>query len=193
MLQPVTAARKLTIDDLFATGDDRSELVHGEIVQKAAGNAPHGLAEDGVLAWARRRYARRPGGRWPGGWWIISEIYVAYGTHEVFGHDVAGWRRDRLPALPAETIAVRPDWVCEVLSPGHEKRDLVDKLGVMHAAGVPDYWVVDHEKKLLFLYRHSPTGYVMRAVGADAVIDAPPFGATELRVACILGDEDDEE
>jgi Uma2 family endonuclease len=124
---------------------------------------------------------------------VISEIYVVYGRHEVFGHDVAGWRRDRMAVPPAEAITMRPDWVCEVLSPGHEKRDLVDKLGVLHEAGVPDYWVVDHEKKLLFMYRYSPSGYVTRAVGADAVIHAPPFDATELRVACILGDEDDEE
>lgn len=80
----------------------------------------------------------------------------------------------------------RPDW-------GHAKRDLVDKLEVLHAAGVPAYWVIDHEARILNLYSYTPQGYLARMVAADAVIRARPFDAVELRVACLFGDEDDEE
>lgn len=194
MLSTVTAAPKLTVEDLFAHGDDiRDELIHGEIVPKAMAYAPHWSVQGALHGWAMRRFGRRPGGRWPGGWWIGVEAHVVYGASEVFCHDLVGWRRDRLPAMPPRQITTRPDWVCEVLSPGHERRDLVDKLHVMYAAGVPDYWVIDHEERILFLYQHGPEGFVMRSVGAEAVIHAAPFGESELRVAVIFGDEDDEE
>ncbi len=190
----MTAARKLTIDDLFAGGDDiRAELIHGEILPKAVPHVPHSTAEGKLFSWTTRRFDRKPGGRWPGGWWIRPEIHTVYATHEIFCHDIAGWRRDRIPVLPKGPMTIRPDWVCEVLSPGHQKRDLVDKLWVMHAAGVPDYWVVDHEERILFLYRHRPEGYVMQSVSADTAVHAAPFDAVELRLACIFGDEDDEE
>ena len=190
----MSAAPRLTVDDLFAAGEDvRAELIHGEVVPKAMGHWPHGASQTALATWAKRRFDRQVGGRWPGGWWISVELHVVYGEHEVFCHDLVGWRRDRLAAMPAARITTRPDWVCEVLSPGHEKRDLVDKLHVLHAAGVPDYWVIDHEERILFLYRHRPDGYVVRSVAADEVIHAAPFEATELRVALIFGDEDDEE
>jgi len=32
--------------------------------------------------------------------------------------DLAGWRRERLPRIPAvPAMTLAPDWVCEVLSP----------------------------------------------------------------------------
>ena len=193
MIQTVTAAKKLTVDDLYARGEDiREELLHGEIVSKAFSGAEHQTHEGALLLWAARRFNRNAGGRWPGGWWILAEIHTVYDTHEVFCHDIAGWRRDRL-ATPSGWIRVRPDWVCEVLSPSHEKRDLVDKLGVLHAAGVPDYWVIDHDEKILFTYQHRPEGYVMHTVSSGAVINARPFDAAELRTGVLFGDEDDED
>jgi Uma2 family endonuclease len=194
MLEPVTAARKLTVDDLFAAGEDlRAELIHGEIVPKAMSNWPHGRVQLALSTWVTRRFARQPGGRWPGGWWIGVELHVVYGSYEVFCHDIAGWRRDSVATMPEGRITSRPDWVCEVLSPGHEKRDVLDKLNILHAAGVPHYWVVDHEERILFLYRHRPEGYVLRSIAAGEVIRAEPFDAIALRAAVIFGDEDDEE
>jgi len=38
--------------------------------------------------------------------------------------DLAGWRRERMPELPAaRPISVRPDCVCEVASPSNRWRD----------------------------------------------------------------------
>ncbi len=58
---------------------------------------------------------------------------------------------------------------------------------------MPDYWVIDHDERILFMYQHGPDGYVMRTVTAGAVIHARPFDAVELRTAVLFGDEDDEE
>lgn len=195
MLQPVTAARKYTVDDLLALGEDtRCELIHGEIVSKDASGVAHVRAEVSLATWAHRRFGGRVSGRWPGGWYILPEVHVVYEPHQVFCHDIAGYRRERLDPPPEGWIeGIRPDWVCEVLSRGHAKRDLVDKFAVLHAAGVPDYWVIDRDARILFMYQHASTGYVMRTVGDNAAIRARPFDGVELRTAVIFGDEDDED
>ena len=91
-------------------------------------------------------------------------------------------------------MRVRPDWVCEVLSPRNEKRDFVDKPRTLHAAEVPHYWILDAQEKLLIVHRWSPDGYTMvLPAGADESVRAEPFDAVELRVAVLFGDDDDDE
>lgn len=64
----------------------------------------------------------------PGGWWILLEPELHLGP-DVLVPDLAGWRQASLPSLP-ETPAfeVRPDWVCEVLSPSTARLDRGPKL-----------------------------------------------------------------
>lgn len=194
MLTPVGLPKPKTVDDLYALGEDvRAELYDGEIVQKAIPSGEHSSAETQLSAWLVRRFGRNQGERWPGGWRIFTEIHVVYTEHRVYCHDLAGWHRDRMPTLSKGWAQLRPDWVCEVLSPNHKKRDLVTKLATLHAAGVQYYWVIDREDKILMLYRHQETGYVLRSVAAGEVIRAEPFDAVELRTGVIFDDEDDEE
>lgn len=136
----------------------------------------------------------RPGGRWPGGWWFGSEIDVEYEAHEVYRHDVAGWRRDRVAELTGWPVRIRPDWVCELLSPGDMRRDLVDKFQVLHRHRVPHYWIVDPQESWLHAHRWEPDGYVvLHAAGETDVVRPEPFEAVELRVAALFGIEEDEE
>ena len=187
---------KATIADLEALGDDVSaEIIHGTIVEKANPTMEHGrsqLATGGVL---RRRFDRGSGGRWPGGWWFGSEVEVEYETHEVYRHDLVGWRRDRVPEFPRGwPVRVRPDWVCEMLSPSNEKRDLIDKMRVLQHAGVPHYWIGNPQDKTLVVHRWEPKGYliVLTAASGD-VVRAEPFEAVELRIDVLFGDPDDDE
>jgi Uma2 family endonuclease len=194
MLMSMTAAHRKTMEDLFAGGVDvRAELIDGAIVPKSEAGAEHGFAQGKLYAWAMRRFDRGVGGRWPGGWWLIPEQHVRYSPWHVYCHDIAGWRRDRVPAKPTGVMTIRPDWACEVLSPGHEKRDLVDKLATLHTAGVPGYWVIDPVERMILAYDHRPDGYLVRTIPAGEVLRAEPFDAAELRTAVIFGDEDDED
>ena len=50
----------------------------------------------------------------PGGWWILDEPELHF-DEDVLVPDLAGWRRERMPALPETAYFVlAPDWVCEV-------------------------------------------------------------------------------
>jgi Uma2 family endonuclease len=191
-----TPSRKgATLDDLVARGDtDRLEIVGGQIVEKAMPSPAHAQTE-AKLAGAFDPFNRRPGGGdRPGGWWLFTEIHVAYANGEIYCHDAAGWRRDRVPVRPSEwPVALRPDWVGEIVSPRHEKDDLVTKPRTLHATEVPHYCVLDPEETVLLVHRWSPDGYivVLRATVGD-VVRAEPFDAIEIDVGMLFGIEPDE-
>lgn len=185
-----------TFADLAALPDDVcAEIIHGVIVEKASPSWEHAGAQAAFSALLVRRFQRPPGGRWPGGWWFGTEPDVEYETHEVYRHDVAGWRRDRVPERPTgRPVRTRPDWVCELLSPSNARRDLVDKLQVLHANRVPHYWIVDPLEQTLIVHRWEPRGYlVVLKAAAGAVVRAEPFEAVDLSVAALLGIEPDED
>jgi len=182
-----------TIADLVARGEaTRLEIIGGDLIKKAAPSPNHSMAEN-MLAVAVGPFNRRPGARGPGGWWIFTEIHVAYSGGEVFCHDTAGWRRDRAATRPESwPVTIRPDWVCEIVSPKHEKTDLVDKPRVLHLAQVPHYCVLDPEARILLVHRWSPDGYtVVQRAAAGETIRAEPFEAIELVVGELFGDDDD--
>jgi Uma2 family endonuclease len=173
----------------------RAELIHGVIVEKASPAAEHSESQFAMSEVLGHRFRRPPGGRWPGGWWFGTEVEVEYETHEVFVHDVSGWRRDRVPERPTgRPVRIRPDWACELLSPSNAKRDLVDKFQVLHRNGVPHYWIADPRERTLVVHRWSDAGYVVvLTAAAGDVVRAEPFEATELRVSALLGLEPDDE
>jgi Uma2 family endonuclease len=187
--------RNATFVDLaLAPEDIRAEIIHGEIVEKAGPTMAHGVAQCSLAGCVGRWFRGGGGGPRPGGWWIGTEVDVEYEAHEVFRHDAVGWRRDRVPECPrGRPVRVRPDWVCEILSPSNEKRDLVDKLRVLQRAGVPHYWVVNPEEKLLVVHRLEPQGYLVAlSAAAGESVRAEPFDAIEMKVSVLLGDEEED-
>ena len=187
--------RPATFEDLVLRGDpERLEIVDGEIIERAATWPGHSLAAI-KLAVVTDPFNRRPGSRGPGGWWIFASLHTGYPGGETYCHDTAGWRRDRVPTCPTEwPVRIRPDWVCEIVSPKHERNDLVVKPRVLHTAEVPHYWILDPVERILLVHRWSREGYiVVQRAAAGEVVRAEPFEAIELRVGVMFGDEEDDD
>jgi Uma2 family endonuclease len=176
-----------TAADLAAL--DRHEVVGGVVHEKAAPTAEHGRTQL-TLSHFLFPFDRRGGGR-PGGWWIMTEVEIELETHEVYLPDVSGWRRDRVPACPTgRPVRIRPDWVCEILSPSTAARDLGHKLRSFHKAGVGHYWVVDPEHQTLTVHRWHPDGYLVAlTAGRGETVRAEPFEAAEIPVGYLFGEE----
>jgi Uma2 family endonuclease len=193
------AARKhplASFADLEEAGDSmRAEIIAGEIVEKASPTMEHGRTQRTLGTYVGRRFDRKPGGRWPGGWWIGTAVDVEYQAHELYRHDIVGWRRERVPECPTgRPVRLRPDWVSEILSPSNEKRDLVDKMRTLHGAAVPHYWILNPEEKVLVVHRYQPDGYLVALTASSGdTVHAEPFADVALRVGVLFGDEDDDE
>jgi Uma2 family endonuclease len=113
-------AHKLeTVADLLASPEERVELIGGEIVRRPMARGEHAMVQ-GAAHDELSQFQRKDG---PGGWWIATEISVAYEAHECPSHDLAGWCKERSPEHPRGVVELTPDWVCEIVSPGHERKD----------------------------------------------------------------------
>lgn len=183
-----------TAADLLAIPEPERfhEIVDGELVRKAAPSGPHGRAQSRMATKIGGPYDRRPGGPGPGGWWILVEVEVELETHQVYRPDVVGWRRDRMPTLPKETpITVRPDWVCEILSPSNARNDLVKKMRGYQRGGVSHYWIADPGEETLTVYRWTAEGYLLvLAAECEERVRAEPFEQVELFVGSLFGEDD---
>jgi Uma2 family endonuclease len=183
--------RPATVEDLLALPEDRHvELVNGELVDKAAPSPDHATAQAGLSGTLFG--FQGPGGqgpRGPGGWWLMTEFDVYYEEHETYRHDLAGWRRERVPERPRERpIRLLPDWVCEVLSPTNAANDTVRKQRILHKHRVPHYWLLDPAEGTLRVLRWTEPGYLeVLGAKADETVRAEPFDALELSLSTVLG------
>lgn len=108
---------------------------------------------------------------------------------EVLVPEVAGWTRERLPAMPkTAAVKVAPDWVCEILSPGTEKRDRSIKMSIYAREGVGHLWFLQPDGQILEAYRLAQGRWEETGtwkVGAAGATDvrAEPFVAIALDLA----------
>ena len=124
----------------------------------------------------------------PGGWWILLEVDVRLTEHDIVRPDLAGWRRDRLPA-PWDTrpIDIVPDWICEILSPSNAAHDRVTKANLYAEHAVQHFWLLDPAERVLEAYQLS--NKVWTRVGSyddTAKARIKPFEAIELEVGALF-------
>jgi Uma2 family endonuclease len=195
-----TAALKMrpaTVDDLLAIPEAERfhEIIDGELIRKAMPRFRHGGAQFQLSIRLGGPYARRPGRGAPGGWRFATEVENLFEPSQVYRPDVAGWRRERLPEIPEEfPVTLRPDWVCEILSPSNPENDLFKKIRTYQRCQVPHYWIIDPDAETLAVYRWTPDGFLLVVVAKGKErVRAEPFDAVELSVhGLAMGDEDDE-
>jgi Uma2 family endonuclease len=172
--------------------DERVEIHAGQPVPKEAARYEHNDAQRGVAVAVGSRFNRRTGGGGPGGWWIATEPEVAY-PGWTFLHDLAGWRRERVPEKPrGRPVRETPDWVCEILST-NRKHDTVTKFEVLARAGVKHYWLIDVDARELVVHRLENAGWLRAAafseVEAGQRARIEPFDAEEIEIAVLFGDD----
>lgn len=177
-------------DWLGLPGDARVELISGALVDRALTGPRQGRVMARLGSAVTRRFDRKPGGRMPGGWWIVLDVAVHF-QGEIYLPDLAGWRRERCPTFPSERpVMMRPDWVCEILSPSNARTDRVEKLRTYHRCEVPHYWLIDPEEQTLTVLRYSAGGYVVAlTASADEVVRAEPFAEMEFPLGNLFADE----
>ncbi len=124
----------------------------------------------------------------PGGWWILIEPELHFGDDYVVP-DLAGWRRERLPAVPdLPHLELAPDWVCEILSPSTERIDRGLKLKVYARERVGHIWLLNPDARTLEVLRLQGDQWLLVAVHSGGErVQAEPFGEVELDLAALWG------
>ena len=122
----------------------------------------------------------------PGGWIFLVEPELHFGN-DVLVPDIAGWRRERLPALPNDAyLTLAPDWVCEVLSPSTEAIDRGQKLRIYAREGVAHAWLLDPLRQTVeVLVLEAGSLEPLEQHHGDASMRARPFDAVELTLRAL--------
>jgi Uma2 family endonuclease len=192
MMEPVPRIppldRPATYEDLEKVPDSMvAEIVDGELHATPRPAPRHSVAGSSLGVFIGGPYHHGRGG--PGGWWILDEPELHFGK-DVLVPDVAGWRRERMPAVPeAAYFTVSPDWVCEVLSPSTASLDRVKKLAAYARERVAFAWLVDPIARTLEVMRLDAGHWVLLSAHSSAeVVRAEPFAEVELPLASLWAD-----
>jgi Uma2 family endonuclease len=118
---------------------------------------------------------------------ILDEPELHLRGGHVLVPDLAGWRRERMPEVPAAAaFELAPDWVCEVLSASTEATDRADKMPLYALERVGHLWLVDPLTRTLETYRLEGERWMLLATWRDdAVVRAEPFDAIELELGAL--------
>ena len=180
MSQP--AERMATYEDLLQVADTLvAEIINGRLVTHPRPAPKHAVAYSALGDELVSPFQKGRGG--PGGWWILDEPELHLGA-DVLVPDLAGWRRERLPAMPETAwFELAPDWVCEILSPSTARDDRVEKLPIYAREGVAHCWLLDPELRTLEVYELREGHWLLHAsYRDDARVSAPPFAAVEIEL-----------
>ncbi len=171
------ARKRDTLADLEAVPKHlAAELIQGVLYTMTRPRPRHQHANVLLAGEVSGPFQRGRGG--PGGWWILTEPGIAFLTLDVeeLSPDIAGWRKERMPELPDETINVVPDWVCEILSPSTRAHDQRIKRPLYAQAGVKWMWIVDVDARTVVVSRNEGGKWLELGVFVDDdVLRAEPF------------------
>jgi Uma2 family endonuclease len=183
-----TVRRPATYQDVLdAPAHMVAELIEGALHLHPRPSLGHAVAGSSLTGTLNPAFQRGLGG--PGGWWILFEPELHLGS-DVLVPDLAGWRRERMPARPLEPWTdLPPDWVCEVLSPGTRRIDLTDKRRLYAQAGVPHLWLVDPAEQTLEAFSLGDGAWTLIAALKDEdEVRVPPFEALSFPLSVLWPD-----
>jgi Uma2 family endonuclease len=187
MAQPVADPRLALYEQYQKVSAHQcAEIIHGTLYVLPRPAPRHANAASSLGIEIGGPFQRGRGG--PGGWWILDEPELQLTPLEPIAPDLAGWRVERMPALPETAyFDIPPDWICEVLSKSTETIDRNEKLPYYAAHGIPHVWLLDPVAKTLETYTLGTEGRwrEVRMYQADARVRAAPFGAIELDLAVL--------
>jgi Uma2 family endonuclease len=182
--------KRATYEDVRNAPEHKvAEILDGELLLSPRPAARHAMASSELGFALGPPFRHGVGG--PGGWWLHDEPELHFGE-QIVVPDLAGWRRERLPAVPDEPfLTLAPDWACEVLSPSTERTDRGRKLCVYAAAGVAHAWLVKPSDRTLEVLRLREGAWTIVGVFEDrAVVRAEPFDAVPLELGRLWADEE---
>jgi len=174
-----------TYDDLVAVPEHYvAEMFDGELYASPRPAFPHARAATALAAKLGGPFDFNRSG--PGGWFLLIEPELHFGN-DVVVPDIAGWRRERLPAIPNVAYStLAPDWICEVVSPSTEDIDRGMKLHIYARESVAHAWLVDPLRQSLeVLALESGNLERIEEHRGGANVRARPFDTIELELSAL--------
>ncbi|MBI4504194.1 MAG: Uma2 family endonuclease [Chloroflexi bacterium] len=158
---------KLTFEQFLAWCDEdtRAEWVDGEVAMVSPASYRHAELADFLLILVRLWVEAHDLGVVLSAPFLMRLPAPLQRAREPDLLFVAQEHRDRLRETYLDGAA---DLVVEVVSPESAARDRGEKLGEYEAGGIPEYWLIDPDRRQAEFYRLGPDGRYHLALGGSA-------------------------
>ncbi len=176
----VTQPRIYTYDDLATMPDDgnRYEIISGKLIVSPAPilnyQAVVGLLTFWLTAHIRAHQL---------GWVYTAPTDVKFSPHNTVEPDILFISRDRGQIRRRAFVDGAPDLVVEVLSARTRGIDLVQKRALYAMAGVPEYWLVDLDARMVSVLTLNDGVYDVVEAGVDELARSVVLAGFEVSVA----------
>jgi len=96
--------------------------------------------------------------------------------------------------IASGVVTTLPDRVCEIASPGHERKDLLTHFMRLQRADVPCHWIIAPEERTVIAYALDAGSYRV-VFSADGEVETsltariPPFESAEIDLGYLFGDQ----
>ncbi len=173
----------LTYQDYVALPDDgrRYEIHDGELSVTPAPNPQHQRLLGALYKLVDAHVAARGLGEV-----ILSPLDVILSDNTVVQPDLVYLDTTKASAVSGRGIEGSPTLAIEILSPSTARIDRDRKLRLYARHGVPYYWIVDAEARVIEAFVLGPVGYALASrVAGGASVDLPPFAGLALPPAAL--------
>ncbi|MFY9824238.1 MAG: Uma2 family endonuclease [Thermoanaerobaculia bacterium] len=176
--------RKLTYDDYASIPEDgqRHEILDGEHYVSPAPLIPHQEVSSNLHTELGPFIKKHRLGKL-----LAAPTDVILSTHDVVQPDFLFISTQRFGIITRENVQGAPDLIIEILSPGTRSRDEGIKREIYERYGVPEYWLLDPDRKTTRVYRR--LGNRLRLVAklsAGDVLTTPLLPGLEIRLADVF-------
>lgn len=95
---------------------------------------------------------------------LFAPLDVILSDYDVVQPDILYVSKDNYPVIKEKGVFGTPDLVVEILSASTEQRDKKLKMDLYARYGIPGYWIVDPNEKLVFQYIFKENRYFRNSV-----------------------------
>jgi Uma2 family endonuclease len=117
------------------------ELLRGRLIVSPSPTALHQLIVSRLIAVFEKVCDATDGLVFP------APMDVVLGDETILQPDLVYVRADRR-SIVGERVQGSPDLVVEIISPGSDQRDRLEKLDIYAQHGIAEYWIVDPEQRV---------------------------------------------
>ena len=170
MIAPRTV---LTYQDYAALPDDgrRYEIHEGDLSVTPAPGSKHQIVSTRLVAALHVHVEARSLGVV-----VAAPFDVILSDRTIVQPDIVFIATDRVGRISERGVEGAPTLVVEILSASTRETDRDAKLRLYASHGVPWYWIVDPDARVVEGYRLQAGGYVLsKRVAGDAPLGAEPF------------------
>ncbi|GIX42102.1 MAG: hypothetical protein KatS3mg129_1835 [Leptospiraceae bacterium] len=141
--------------------DKRYELIEGELLMSPAPNTKHQRIIFNLLyILAEGLKSKKINGQV-----YTAPIDVVFREDIVLQPDIVYITEERKDIIKERGIFGIPDLVIEVISPGSEKRDIVDKKRIYEESKVKEYWIVFPNEEFIEVLEYDEKGNRYKEIG----------------------------